>query len=83
GFKILAQLRSHFPQTQSLLMDQSTYDAFQGFAITVKPQSNEPLAHLTATEQTLYHYLAEQGLRLEQERISQSRVNICLKQLLR
>lgn len=81
GFKILAQLRSHFPQTQSLMMNRQTYDAFQSFAVTVKPQVPEVLDCLSVPEQALCHYLAVQGLRLEQERIRQETVNTCLTQL--
>lgn len=81
GFSILARLRPHFPQTQSILMDTQTYERFQPFAVTVEVKSTIPLAHLTAAEQALCDRLARQQQRLEQERVSQDYVNQCLQRL--
>lgn len=81
GFSILARLRSHFPQTQSILMDTPTYERFRPFAVTVEVRSTVTLAHLTAAEQALCDRLTQQQQRLEQERISQDYVNQCLQRL--
>ncbi len=82
GFKILAQVRSHFPQTQSVMMDKLTYSRFQSFAVSIQTKHAEEPAFLTADEQTLYGYLADNHKRLEQERISQTYVNQYLQALL-
>lgn len=82
GFKILAQLRSHFPQTQSILMDTATYEAFADFAVTdQKPVVDAPTP-LTPAETALYTRLSTEQQRLEQERISQAYVNRFLQNLL-
>lgn len=79
GFTMLSQMRSHFPQTQSVMMNPQTYERFQNFAVKVDVKADvknaEAIAHLTPEEQALYTYLAEQRQRLEQERISQGYVN--------
>jgi hypothetical protein len=68
GFQILAQLRAHFPATQSLLMDASTFRRYHsggrgaGFAALVLPG-------LTPDEQTLYQELLCTNARLEQEKL--------------
>ncbi|MEM8505756.1 MAG: Wadjet anti-phage system protein JetD domain-containing protein [Cyanobacteria bacterium P01_D01_bin.1] len=81
GFNILAQLRSHFPQTQSILMDTATYEAFADFAvIDEKPIAIAPTL-LTPAEASLYAYLSTEQKRLEQERISQTYVNHFLHRL--
>ncbi|MEO1394283.1 MAG: DUF3322 domain-containing protein [Cyanobacteria bacterium J06634_5] len=81
GFKILAQLRSHFPQTQSLMMNTQTYKRFEPFAVTVPAQRAHPLSHLSEQEATFCAWLAAEGKRLEQERIDQAYVNECLQGL--
>lgn len=75
GFEISAQLRSHFPQTQSIFMDSATYEHFQSFSVSVAVQSAHTLPNLTENERALYTYLATEGQRLEQERISQTYSN--------
>ena len=72
GFKILSQLRSHFPQTISIMMDVQTFETFQEFAVPDSSGSAGTLSYLTAEEQTLYTYLSLHGKRLEQEHISQN-----------
>lgn len=69
GFQILAQVRTLFPQTQSLMMDQATFAAFQPFVVPGMPTSLAPPSQLTPDERTLYDSLAANQLRLEQERI--------------
>ncbi|MDD2720226.1 MAG: DUF3322 domain-containing protein [Gallionella sp.] len=73
GFAILDQLRHHFPQAISFLMDRATLEGHSsawGFETT--PVLTE-LSGLTAAERVLYDDLRFnricQGLRLEQERI--------------
>ena len=80
GFRILSLVRSHFPHTQSVLMDGKTFEHFQSFAVNVETTASEPLEHLTEKEQTLYAQLTLQNQRLEQERIDQSYVNQSLRQ---
>lgn len=75
GFKILSQMRSHFPNARSIMMDRQTFDVFQEFAVAVSSSSPETLPHLTEEERSLYVHLVEEGLRLEQERISQAFAN--------
>jgi hypothetical protein len=72
GFAILSRLRGYFPQLTSLLMDESTLDAFQGLWViepsNIMLQTNP--ANLTPDEDKVFHRLKTQGIRLEQERIS-------------
>ncbi|MEK8089181.1 DUF3322 domain-containing protein [Thermithiobacillus plumbiphilus] len=73
GFGILDQLRRHFGQVNSFLMDRETLDAHAGFW----GHENKPLAadlhRLNAEERSLYDELRDNrirpGLRLEQEHI--------------
>ena len=78
---MLSQMRSHFPQTQSVMMNPQTYERFQNFAVKVEVKNAEAIAHLTPEEQALYTHLAQQQQRLEQERISQSYANQFLQHL--
>jgi hypothetical protein len=75
GFRILAQLRSIFPQVVSIMMDRATLQAFENFVVQleVKVEAAETgvLSQLTLEEQCCFSYVAEHRLRLEQERISQ------------
>lgn len=74
GFQILSRLRESFPHVRSFLMDRATFDSTCEFAI----QGNESMANvpvnLSSEESMLYEHLAKHRLRLEQERIPQSRV---------
>jgi hypothetical protein len=74
GFQMLHQLRRYFPQTQSLLMDERTYEAFGEFAVPVAPPPPMQLPLLTEAEQALYQRLlsSPQANRLEQEHIAQA-----------
>lgn len=82
GFKILSQLRSHFPHTISIMMDVKTFETFQEFAVSVPIESVATLPHLNSEEHTLYTYLSLHGKRLEQEHISQDYANYYLQNLL-
>jgi hypothetical protein len=70
GFQILAQLRSYFPQTESLMMDWKTLQSFAADWVTGTLTTVEALQHLTPAENEVFNYLKAQNLRLEQEKIS-------------
>ena len=70
GFEILSKFRSYFPQTQSLLMDQATFETyFEGDKGT--PSNVAKPLHLTPAEAKLYNHVKSHNLRLEQEKIPQ------------
>ncbi|MDP3083733.1 MAG: DUF2220 family protein [Rubrivivax sp.] len=75
GFAILDQLRAHLPQAQSFLMDRDTLLAHQA-QWTAEPQPTQrDLPRLNEAERRLYddlrwRRLADEPLRLEQERIA-------------
>ena len=75
GFRILSQVRSHFPSTQSILMDRETYSAFEAFTVADPKAKADVPTHLTPAEKALYTQLATTQQRLEQERISQAYIN--------
>lgn len=81
GFKILSQLRSHFPRTISIMMDIKTFETFQEFTVSDSSGGIVALPHLTVEEQSLYAYLSLYGKRLEQEHISQDYANYYLQNL--
>ncbi|GBD97350.1 MAG TPA: hypothetical protein ENG83_01620 [Nitrospirae bacterium] len=75
GFAILSQLRSHLPQTRSLLMDEKTLLTHRSLWV-VEPEEKrfvDELKNLTGPEQELFTALRSNSLgtniRLEQERI--------------
>lgn len=72
GFQILSQLRSIFPHVTSLMMDETTLQAFAAFCVTGTPCRVRQLSHLTEDEHRLFAQLAEETKRLEQEKISQA-----------
>ena len=68
GFLILSEIRSHYRQVKSFLMDRATFDAFfEGD--TGKPTNVEKDLYLTPEENEMYQYLKSKNLRLEQEKI--------------
>ncbi|MBM7456806.1 hypothetical protein HNR62_002708 [Oceanisphaera litoralis] len=74
GFAMLSQLRSYFPQAQSLLMDSDTLLHCRPlWGVEAKPHSATQLPHLNESEQQLYQQLKQHhwqpNLRLEQERV--------------
>lgn len=71
GFAILARLRHAYPQAQSLLMNQTTLNAFQNLGVIESSQTAEQktLDYLSAAEKKLYQTLQNSQQRLEQERI--------------
>lgn len=74
GFAILDQLRAHFPQAQSLLMDQATLLAHPGQWGEEPQPTQRELTRLTEAEAALYGDLCRhrwgQRVRLEQERVA-------------
>lgn len=81
GFQILHQLRSYYPQVQSVMMDRETFDAFSVYAVNGSRNKTEQLSLLTDIENKLFQYLKtlETNNRLEQEKIPQAYVEDCLK----
>ncbi len=69
GFVMLSRLRGYFPQLISLLMDESTLNAFQNLWGTEPKSSVATLGNLTRDEQHVFEHLKTQSIRLEQERI--------------
>ncbi|MEM9835976.1 MAG: Wadjet anti-phage system protein JetD domain-containing protein [Bacteroidota bacterium] len=69
GLQIVNQLRAHFPQLRTFLMDRDTLDAFPQYHVTATPAATADLQHLTDQELALYDYLNDACIRLEQERI--------------
>ncbi len=68
GFQILSEIRSHYGQVKSFLMDRTTFDNFfEGD--TGKPTNVEKDLYLTLEENEMYLYLKSNNLRLEQEKI--------------
>lgn len=76
GFAILSQLRSYYPQAQSMLMDITTLNMFKDMWVDepVHTRCTASLAHLTSDEEGLYQALLAnqmgEFIRLEQERVS-------------
>ena len=73
GFVILDQLRRHFPQVRSLLMDRATLLTHEDFWGQEANPARQDLPRLTATEAALYDELRDNrlrpSLRLEQEHL--------------
>ena len=68
GFQILSEIRCHYGQVKSFLMDRATFDAFfEGD--TGKPTNVEKELRLTPEENEMFQYLKSNNLRLEQEKI--------------
>jgi hypothetical protein len=73
GFAILNELRGHFPQVQSLLMDSATLLAHRALWGHESSPIQHDLPQLTPDESQVYDTLRQHNLsdalRLEQERI--------------
>ena len=68
GFQILSEIRNHFRQVESFMMDRHTFDLFyEGDKGT--ETSVEKDLRLTSEENKMFKYLKENNLRLEQEKI--------------
>jgi hypothetical protein len=83
GFAILDQLRSHFPRAYSLLMDRDALLAHRSFWVQEETPTQRELVRLLPDEARLYDDLRHNriglALRLEQERVSFSRVQDALE----
>lgn len=83
GFQILHQLRSYYPNTQSMMMDCKTFEHFSGFAVVGTRNKSEQLSFLNEEEYQFFKQLKMMDKnRLEQEKISQRYVEEYLKSLL-
>ena len=68
GFQILSEIRTHFKQVESFLMDQDTFNKYFENDKGTKSNVVKEL-YLTHEENELYKYLKEKNWRLEQEKI--------------
>jgi hypothetical protein len=75
GLQILARLREHWPQTESVMMDRATLDAHTDWLRTSGVVSENFAGSLTETELRLYTQILPTGKGLEQERVLQSWVD--------
>ncbi|MDX2076205.1 MAG: DUF2220 family protein [bacterium] len=82
GFEILSDLRGIFTHTQSIMMDNSTFEKYAQYAVIGKPSRTARFDNLTPLEAKLCQKILENNLRLEQEHISQDDAVICLKKLI-
>ncbi len=67
GFHILNQFRGYFPNTISLMMDENTLSQFKPAIGPIA--ANQTLNNLTNSEKSIYNYITQNKLRLEQEKI--------------
>ena len=75
GLHVLAHLRSHLPNVQTLGMDIATFETYRGSAQPLTPGDQTNLRSLIASPQLadcvpLIGHLMELGLKLEQEMVS-------------
>lgn len=83
GFQILHQIRSYFPQTQSVMMDRQTLLDFDAYRVAGARSNAASLSLLTQEEQATYELLRASSLnRLEQEKIDQRYAEARLRALL-
>lgn len=68
GFQILSEIRTHFEQVESFLMDQHTFDSYYEGDKGTETYVEKDLC-LTPEESEMFKYLKENNLRLEQEKI--------------
>ena len=68
GFQILSEIRTHFEQVESFMMDRNTFDAFYEGDKGTETNVEKDLC-LTSEESEMFIYLKENNLRLEQEKI--------------
>lgn len=74
GFEILSQVRSYFPHTKSILMDQMTFEKYFENDLGTSSGICADL-HLNEQEKELYKLLKSNNWRLEQEKIPIEYVN--------
>ena len=68
GFQILSEIRTHFEQVESFMMDRHTFDLFYEGDKGTETNVEKDLC-LTSEENEMFKYLKEYNLRLEQEKI--------------
>jgi hypothetical protein len=68
GFQILSEIRTHFEQVESFMMDRQTFDLFYEGDKGTETNVEKDLC-LTSEENEMFKYLKEYNLRLEQEKI--------------
>ena len=68
GFQILSEIRTHFEQVESFLMDRHTFDLFYEGDKGTETNVEKNLC-LTSEESEMFNYLKENNYRLEQEKI--------------
>ncbi len=68
GFQILSEIRTHFRQVESFLMDRNTFDLFFENERGTETNIKKDLC-LTQEESELFNYLKDNNYRLEQEKI--------------
>lgn len=68
GFQILSEIRTHFRQVESFLMDRHTFDLYFEGDKGTETNVEKDLC-LTPEESEMFKYLKENNLRLEQEKI--------------
>lgn len=73
GFQILSEIRTHFPQVESFLMDRETFDRFYDEGIGTETNVEKVMC-LTPEEKELFDFLRSGNYRLEQEKIPQEYV---------
>jgi hypothetical protein len=68
GFQILSEIRTHFPNIKSFLMDRETFDKFYEGDMGKETNVEKELC-LTPEENKMFQYLKINNLRLEQEKV--------------
>ena len=85
GFAMLDRLRALFPAARSLLMDRETLLAHRPLWVREDIPFRGPLMRLESNERALFEALVQNqlgdGIRLEQERVSFSRVRHALQEI--
>jgi hypothetical protein len=69
GLAILSRFRNFFPNTQAVMMDETTFDAYPHVWVTGKPYHGAVPENLNNEERQLFERLNSKLLRLEQERV--------------
>ena len=69
GLAILSRFRDFFPNTQAMLMDEATFDAYPHAWVAGKPYHGVVPKNLSNEESQLFERLNSKLLRLEQERV--------------
>jgi hypothetical protein len=69
GLAILSRFRDFFPNTQAVMMDEATFDAYPHAWVAGKPYQGAVPENLSYAECQLFERLNSKLLRLEQERV--------------